>query len=135
MNLPGQSVLRTCVAVLSMLLAAGCAVGPNFKKPAAPQVDGYTASPLTTTASTGGISGADAQRFVRGGDISADWWTLFQSATLNELIEQSLTNNPDLQGAQAALLSAREGVLAQRGAYFPNISADFSATRQGQSGV
>jgi NodT family efflux transporter outer membrane factor (OMF) lipoprotein len=135
MNLLGQSLLRTCGAVLSALLATGCAVGPNFKKPAAPEVDGYTASPLTTTASTAGISGGDAQLFVHGGDISADWWTLFRSAPLNELLEQSLTNNPDLKAAQAALLSAREAVLAQRGAYFPNISADFSATRQGQSGV
>jgi NodT family efflux transporter outer membrane factor (OMF) lipoprotein len=51
------------------------------------------------------------------------------------LIELSLTNNPDLKAAQAALAVARENVLAQRGAYFPSVTAGFSATRQKQSEV
>ena len=59
---------------------------------------------------------------------------MFRSAPLNELIEHSLTNNPDLKAAQAALSVAREGVLAQRGAYYPSVSAGFSASRQRQSG-
>jgi NodT family efflux transporter outer membrane factor (OMF) lipoprotein len=135
MSLPSQSALLACVATLGSLLVADCAVGPNFKKPAAPEVNGYTASPLATTVSTAGVSGGEAQRFVPGGDISADWWTLFHSAPLNELIEHSLTKNPDLKAAQAALSVAREEVLAQRGAYYPNVSADFSASRQQQSGT
>ena len=135
MSLPSQSALLACVATLGSLFVADCAVGPNFKKPTAPDVNGYTASPLATTVSTAGVSGGEAQRFVPGGDISADWWTLFHSAPLNELIEHSLTKNPDLKAAQAALLVAREGVLAQRGVYYPNVSADFSASRQGQSGT
>src|SRR5262249_42928738 len=128
---------RTSVrtAVLTALLAAGCAVGPNFKQPAAPEITRYGASPLEPTANTPAVSGGDAQRFILGADISSDWWTLFHSAPLNELIEHSLTNNPDLKAAQAALLAAREGVLAQRGAYYPNVSGEFSATRQGQSRV
>lgn len=135
MSLLSQSALSTCAVALGCLFAAGCAVGPDFKKPAAPEVNGYTASPPGTTVSTPGISGGEAQRFALGADISSDWWTLFHSVPLNDLIEHSLTNNPDLKAAQAALLSAREGVLAQRGAFYPTISADFSATRQGQSGT
>ena len=134
MSLPPQSILFTCLAALGWLLAAGCAVGPDFKKPAPPEVSGYTASPLATTVSTTGVAGGEAQRFVPGGDISADWWTLFHSAPLNELIEQSLTNSPDLKAAQAALSAAREGVLAQRGVYYPSVSAGFSASRQRESG-
>ena len=116
------------------MFAAGCAVGPDFKKPAAPEVKGYTATPLAATASTTGVSGGETQRFVEGGDIAADWWTLFHSAPLNELIEHSLTNNPDLKAAQAALTAAHEGVLAQRGVYYPSVSGGFSASRQRQSG-
>ena len=123
------------VIPLSALLVASCAVGPNFKRPAAPEAAGYTATPLQPTASTPGVPGGESQRFSPGADISSDWWTLFHSAPLNELIEHSLKNNPDLQAAQAALRAAREGVLAQRGAYYPSVSADFSATRQSQSGV
>ena len=117
------------------LLLAGCAVGPDFKKPTAPEVSGYTARPLEPTVDTPGVLAGDSQRFLPSADISSDWWTLFHSAPLNDLIEHSLKNNPDLQAAQAALLAAREGVLAQRGAYYPSVSADFSATRQGQSAV
>ena len=133
MSLPCPALFAP-IAAVGALLAAGCAVGPDFKKPAAPEVSGYTASPLTTTTSTAGIAGGETQRFVQGGDISADWWTLFHSAPLNELIEHSLTKNPDLKAAQAALSVAREDVLAQRGAYYPSVSAGFSASRQRQSG-
>ncbi len=80
------------------------------------------------------VAGGEAQRFAKGADIAGDWWTLFHSKPLNELIEQSLTNNPDLKAAQAALSVARENVLAQRGAYFPSVTAGFSASRQRQSG-
>ena len=110
-------------------------MGPNFKRPAAPEVSGYTARAPEPTVSTPGVLGGESQRFLPGADISADWWTLFHSAQLNDLIGHALKNNPDLTGAQAALLAAREGVLAQRGVYYPSVTADFSATRQEQSGV
>ena len=58
---------------------------------------------------------------------------MFHSQPLNGLIEQSLTNNHDLKAAQAALSVARENVLAQRGVYYPNVSASFAASRQMQS--
>ncbi len=134
MSLPSHPGFPVCVAVLGALSVAGCAVGPDFKRPAAPEASGYTAIPLADTASANGVAGGDTQRFVAGGDISADWWTLFHSAPLNELIEHSLTNNPDLKAAQAALAAAHEGVLAQRGVYYPSVSAGFSASRQRESG-
>jgi len=121
------------IATLGLLLVAGCAVGPDFKRPAAPDVSDYTGNPLSTTVATTNVAGGEAQRFADGSDIAGDWWTLFRSKPLNELIELSLTNNPDLKAAQAALSVARENVLAQRGAYFPSVTAGFSASRQKQS--
>jgi NodT family efflux transporter outer membrane factor (OMF) lipoprotein len=121
------------IAALVLSLMAGCAVGPDFKRPAAPDVSDYTASPLSTTVATTNVAGGEAQRFGEGSDIAGDWWTLFHSKPLNELIERSLTNNPDLNAAQAALSAARENVLAQRGSYFPSVTAGFSASRQKQS--
>ena len=118
------------VAPFLGILLAGCAVGPNFKKPAAPDVDGYTPTPLTNTAGTPNVTGGEPQHFVDGGDIPGDWWTLFHSRRLNDLIELSLSNNPSIQAAQAALTVARENTLAQKGAYFPNVSGAFSAARQ-----
>ncbi|MBV8157864.1 MAG: efflux transporter outer membrane subunit [Dyella sp.] len=126
---------RWLVALLASSLAAGCAVGPDFHRPAAPEVSGYTAHPATTTVATENMPGGEAQRFASGGDIPGDWWTLFHSRPLNELIEQSLANNHDLKAAQAALTVAKENVLAQRGSYYPSVVADFSASRQRQSGA
>src|ERR1017187_8747485 len=119
--------------ILVSSLLAGCAVGPNFKRPDAPPVNSYTSSPLETTTSTPDIAGGEAQRFVEGLEIPAKWWDLFHSKPLNDLIERSLTNNPDLKAAQAALLVARENVRVQRAAYYPSIAGAFSASRQRQS--
>ena len=121
-------------ATLACLLIAGCAVGPDFKPPAAPPISDYVAHPLTTTAASP-VPGGEAQRFVEGADIPGDWWTLFHSKPLNDLIEQALANNHDLKAAQAALSVARENVRAQRGVYFPQVTAGFSGTRQRQSGA
>ena len=116
-------------------LAAGCAVGPNFKKPAAPNVNGYATTPLPSqTSTTEGVSGGEAQRFVQGMDIPAQWWTLFHSRALDDLILRGLTNSPDLAAAQAALAAAHENVLAQRGAWYPSLNAGFSVSRQKSSG-
>jgi NodT family efflux transporter outer membrane factor (OMF) lipoprotein len=122
------------MATLGALLLVGCAVGPNFKKPAAPDVVDYTAPAISATVTSARMPGGEAQRFTKGGDISADWWTLFHSVPLNELIDRSLANNADLKAAQAALSVARETVLAQRGAFYPSVTGSFSASRQRQSG-
>ena len=122
-------------AVMSALSAAGCVVGPDFKRPVAPAADGYTAEPPPTTASAPNVAGGEAQRIVAGSDIAGDWWTLFHSKALNDLIEEALAHNHDLKAARAALLVARETVLAQRGVFLPNLSASFAASHQRQSGT
>jgi NodT family efflux transporter outer membrane factor (OMF) lipoprotein len=129
MILAGKSRLFRLIMGSALLLLAGCAVGPNFHKPPAPNVPGYTPTPVSSTSSTTNVSGGDAQHFVEGQDIPGEWWTLFHSQPLNDLIERSLKANPDLKAAQAALTVARENVLAQRGAYDPSVAAGFSASR------
>ncbi|MGO9244501.1 MAG: efflux transporter outer membrane subunit [Verrucomicrobiia bacterium] len=130
MTLSGKSRATWLTALAVSALLAGCAVGPDFKKPAAPSVSGYTPTPLTTTSSSTNIVGGEAQRFVSGQDISGEWWTLFHSKPLNALIERSLTNNPNIKAGQAALTMARETMLSQKGAYYPSASGSFSTARQ-----
>ena len=115
---------------LFLFLFAGCAVGPDFKPPAAPNVRGLTAKPLSTTTSVSNVIGGEAQSFVPGADISGQWWTLFHSQPLNDLIERSLTNNPNIKAAQAALRTAHQNLLAQQGSFWPSVNASFSASRQ-----
>jgi len=126
--------LAAAPLLLAFLVVAGCAVGPNFQRPAAPAAKSYTVLPINSAPGTTNVAGGEAQRFVAGLEIPGQWWALFHSEPLNRLIERSLTNNPDLKAAQAALLVARENVLAQRGAYYPHVDASFSASRQRQSG-
>lgn len=109
-------------------------MGPDFKKPTPPSVSAYAAHPVATTAAVPAIAGGAAQRLVSGADLPGDWWTLFHSQQLNDLIVQALKANPDLKAAQAALRQAHETALAQRGAFFPSVSAGFSAVRTQQSG-
>jgi NodT family efflux transporter outer membrane factor (OMF) lipoprotein len=120
---------RIFVMAAALLLSAGCVVGPNFKKPAAPQAPAYTPAPPEATSATPNVTGGNSQTFVAGRDIPGDWWTLFHSKPLNDLIERSLKANPDVKSAQAALTVARENTLAQRGYYYPTVSAGFSASR------
>jgi NodT family efflux transporter outer membrane factor (OMF) lipoprotein len=115
-------------AVSACLAFGGCAVGPDFQKPAAPDVTHYSSKPPASTASTH-VAGGEAQRFGEGNDVIGDWWTLFHSKQLDDLIEQALTKNHDLKSAQAALKVAHENTLAQRGSFYPSVSAGFSASR------
>ena len=124
----GRLILGCGVAAV-LLLLQGCAVGPKYKQPSPPDVSGYTPAPVSTTTGTPGVPGGEAQQLEPGRDILGDWWTLFHSQPLNELVERSLKANPNLKAAQAALLVARENVLAQRGFYYPSVSAGFAASR------
>ena len=125
MNIRAALVLAACA-----LITAGCAVGPDFKRPAPPAADGYTPEPLAPESAVAAIPGGEMQRFVRDLDIPAQWWTLFRSPALNSLVEQALRANPGLAAAQAALRVAQENYLAQRGALFPTVDASFTPTRQ-----
>jgi NodT family efflux transporter outer membrane factor (OMF) lipoprotein len=118
------------VALAAPLLATGCVVGPNFHTPAPPAVSRYTPNAPQTTAATPGVAGGEAQYFVSGADIPAEWWALFHSKELNALVEQALAHNADLKAAEAALLVAHESTLAQRGNYLPKVTAGVSVTRE-----
>ena len=87
-NVSPAASLRLAVraALLACLLAA-CAVGPDFRQPAAPGGgDSYTPAPLPPqTAAAPGIGG-QAQRFLPGQDIPAQWWSLFQSPALDQMV-------------------------------------------------
>ena len=120
---------KLCALTALVLLFTGCTVGPNFVRPAAPNVAGYTQTPLSPTASVANVAGGETQRFLDGQDIPGEWWKLFESPALDALVERALKANPDLKAAQAALTVAHENMLAQRGAYFPTVSAGFAATR------
>ena len=88
------------------------------------------AGPLPAQTASVDVHGGEAQRLVQEMDIPGQWWTLFHSKPLSDLVEQAIKKNPDLESAQAALRVARENVYAQEGALWPSISAGYDASRQ-----
>jgi NodT family efflux transporter outer membrane factor (OMF) lipoprotein len=119
---------RIALGVLIAGLTA-CAVGPNFKRPAPPKATSYGSAPMAGPTTSAESAGADPQRFVAGMDIPSQWWTLFKSASLNQMVEQALQANPNVGAAQAALRQAHELYLAQRTAFFPNIQGGVTGDR------
>jgi NodT family efflux transporter outer membrane factor (OMF) lipoprotein len=127
-----NSIRRILLISVATAGLAGCTVlGPDFLRPAPPTINGYTATPLppATVSADTPIAG-DAQRFLQDTDVPGQWWTLFGSPLLNDLVEQALRANPDVDAAQATLRQAHENVIAQRGALFPQVNGSGQLGRQ-----
>ena len=114
-----------------LLLLAGCAVGPNFHAPAAPVTERYTPGPQPVSTVTTEIPGGAEQHFVPDADIPAEWWQVFQCASLDELIRRALANSPSVAAAEATLRSAAESYRGERGGLLlPTVDGTASATRE-----
>ena len=114
-------------SMLCLVLLNSCTLGPDFVQPEAPKVDSYTQSDnLTETITVDGIG----QNFEMGGKIAADWWTLFKSDTLNDLVKQAIANNLGLKAAQANLRQSQATLQAGYGIFFPQVDMGFSPSRK-----
>jgi NodT family efflux transporter outer membrane factor (OMF) lipoprotein len=122
-----MSRLLVCLAVV----LAGCAVGPDFARPPAPAVDGYTPAPTRETLAPGGEE--PTQQVVVGRTISAQWWALFGSHPLTDAVDVALAGSPTLAAAEATLAQAEEAVTVARAAFYPHVDLAGSATRQHRS--
>jgi NodT family efflux transporter outer membrane factor (OMF) lipoprotein len=125
----GCPPLRACALAATMLLAS-CAVGPDFKAPAPPEVGRYTSTPLPATTGATDAPFGQSQRFSNGAPVNPKWWEFYRSAALNNLVESALRNNPNLQSQLAALRAAQELVYAQQGKFFPVVQGNFNPSRQ-----
>ena len=119
----------------SLFLLSSCAVGPNYTRPSAQLPEHYTATTLGTKTASTSIKFGKAQHLIANKDIPAQWWELFHSKPLNELIAASLQHNPNVGVAQAALRGSLENIYAQRGSFYPFVGASFSAAPQQTSRI
>ncbi|MGE5537527.1 MAG: efflux transporter outer membrane subunit [Gemmatimonas sp.] len=134
-QLRGALMLVASAAGVLALSVAGCAVGPDFARPKAPEVAAYTkdAVPEKTMVAPG-VAG-EPQAFVSGRDLPYQWWTLFRSEPLNRLVTEALGGSPDVRAAEAALRQARELYYAEQGGLLPTVDANVAASRQRVSGA
>ncbi len=115
------------VGALALLLAQGCTVGPRYHAPAPPAIATYTSqpSPRQTASSTG--QAGTAQTFNAAGNLPAQWWTLFHSPDLNQMVREALANSPTLVEATARLKEAQEELRARTGSTkYPTVTGSAS---------
>jgi len=106
------------------LLASGCTVGPNYKRPTVAVPGSYR----------GAISDEAAQmQLATLGDQK--WWDIFQDDQLRTLIRTALTQNYDSRIAASRVLEAQAQLGITRADQFPSIGAGagISDTRAAQS--
>lgn len=96
------------------LALTGCAIGPDYVRPAAPVPAAYSeAAPA-----------ANAEQ----NTVNSRWWTLFQDATLDQLVEQALTSNADLRQAIARVEQANAAAREAGAAFLPEIDGSAGST-------
>ncbi len=96
---------RNPFLVFILVFLAGCAMGPNYKRPAVKTPSDYRFATVQATNSLGDLP----------------WWEVFKDPDLRELIREALTNNYDIKQAAARVEEARQFVTVARSAFFPQV--------------
>ncbi len=114
----------------SLALLAGCAVGPDYKRPEATTIPAaYTGATNVVTTDSGATNAwkiAEPQAQIPKGN----WWEIFGDAELNDLESQASAANQQLKVAVARFAEARAQMDVTRAGLFPNVSLSGSYTRQ-----
>jgi NodT family efflux transporter outer membrane factor (OMF) lipoprotein len=124
----------TIAGVIAVSSLAGCAVGPNFHSPVPPATTRYTRGQQPDVTADSPVPAGAAQTLVADRDIPADWYSLFQSEPLDDLVRRALHDSPTVEAAKAALRSAEATYIAERGALLlPQADGQLGVTRQRSS--
>ena len=108
-----MSLRASAWIVVAASMLAGCAIGPDYKRPA------IAAPPTFRGQATGeAVSFADAP-----------WWEAFQDPILKGLIQEALRNNYDVGIAAARVQEARANLGIARSDLFPSLDYGASAGR------
>jgi len=106
--------VRRGALLSAALLLAGCAVGPDYKRPEVQVPQEFRGKAPDVPASEKSI-----------GDLA--WWEVFQDPVLQELLRTALAANYDLRIATARVLDARAQVTVTRSFQFPDVTGNASA--------
>ena len=105
------------ILFISVLAIAGCAVGPDYKRPA-------VEAPAEFKEMKGWRAATPADALPRG-----DWWTVFADPELDALMKRVDVSNFNLRAAEARVRQARALADSARAGYFPTVGAGAAATR------
>jgi NodT family efflux transporter outer membrane factor (OMF) lipoprotein len=122
-----RAPLARAMVLACVLSLGGCAAGPNFTRPTAPSAARYTSDTLRGE----DASASDTvQHIALGREIEGNWWTLFRSDAIDQLVTQAVAHNRSLEASTATLKQAKELALAQAGSQYPQVSLTAGAGRQ-----
>ena len=110
------------VAASAALIASGCAVGPNYKRP-----------PFHTSAAykeqDGWKPSEPADALARG-----PWWSIFHDDELDRLESRVILSNENIKAAAAAVQEARALVIQAQASFWPTLSVSTSMDRTSGGG-
>jgi outer membrane protein, multidrug efflux system len=98
--------MRKLTLLPAVLLFAGCAVGPNYRRPAVNVPTDYRGAGPTQPATAVSLG-------------NEDWWEVYQDAVLVQLIHTALQQNYDVRIAAARVLEAQAQLGITRSNQFP----------------
>src|ERR1700690_1859697 len=98
-TVPRRSLKRRIIGIATASALASCAVGPNFRQPKPPDTSTY----LHPTSDTAPVQAQaqDVQNVSQGAELAGEWWQLFHSPQLDEVVRTSIAGSPTLRAANA----------------------------------
>ena len=111
-------MIRPLVAAALCAALTACAVGPNYRRPAAPPSSAFKEARGWAPASPAKI-------------VPSDWWSIYHDPVLSGLERRVEVSNQTLKAAVAAYYAAREAAGVTRATLFPSIGLGASQTRSG----
>jgi len=115
-------LLRLASATTFLLLLAGCAVGPNYRRPSAPVAPAWKEQAPWRA--------ADPKDAIPKGT----WWTIFGDDELNQYMAQALKASQTIEIARDQLQQARASVRISQSGLYPQASVGASVLRSRTSG-
>jgi NodT family efflux transporter outer membrane factor (OMF) lipoprotein len=111
---------RAALTAVLLLINAGCAVGPNYRRPSAPVDAAFKEAPPE------GWKVAQPNEAVPRGR----WWEIFNNADLNALESTVALSNQNVIAAMAQYREARDQIRLARSNLFPTVTITPSVTVQ-----
>jgi NodT family efflux transporter outer membrane factor (OMF) lipoprotein len=122
-----RGVLAAAGATAIAAGLTGCAVGPDYKRPAALVPDTWKETPGETV--TPETSGQWKAAVPRDAAQRTKWWEVFGDLRLNELEEQVAISNLNIAQSEAQLRSSRAAIRVAKSDFYPAVTANAGVTR------
>src|ERR1044071_952375 len=88
---PGR--FARAAAIVALAMVGGCTLGPDFLRPDLPTAKRYAGEERTLADASPAGEAEKLQHVVTGGKLPAEWWDLFRSAQLKDLLALAVDGN------------------------------------------